>query len=86
MDIPMGESIWADRTLTLMWHIVVRRARSLSKHIAPPGLLVNLLSRVEATRTSAAEQLRSEHTHSLLLGRAATQSDDADIANIYHIL
>ena len=79
MEIPMGESIWADRALTLMWHIVMRRAWSLSKHSAPPESLANLLSRDEAKRASAAEQLRSEHTHFLLLERAATQSDDADI-------
>ena len=31
MEIPMGESIWADRALTLMWHIVMRRAWSKIK-------------------------------------------------------
>ena len=40
MDIPMGESIWADRALTLMWHIVMRRAWSNTKNndtrFAPP--------------------------------------------------
>ena len=79
MEIPMGESIWADRALTLMWHIVMRRAWSLSKHSAPPESLANLLSRSEATRTDAAAQVRMEHENFLLLERSAAQLDDAEI-------
>ena len=79
MEIPMGQSIWADRALTLMWHIVARRAWILSKHSAPPESLANLLSDSDAKMTRAAEQLRSEHEHFLLLERAATTADDADI-------
>ena len=77
MDIPMGESIWADRALTLMWHIVMRRAWSLSKHSTPPESLANLLSNSDAKRSRAAEQLRSEHNNFLLLERSATTLDDA---------
>ena len=79
MEIPMGESIWADRALTLMWHIVMRRAWSLSKHSTPPESLANLLSDSDAKMTRAAEQLRSEHEHFLLLERAATTVDDAEL-------
>ena len=57
----------------------MRRAWSLSKHSSPPESLANLLSRSEAQRTRAAEQLQSEHAHFLLLERAATQSDEANI-------
>ena len=43
MEVPMCQSSWADRALTLMWHIVARRAWSLSKHSAPPESLAKLL-------------------------------------------
>ena len=74
----MGESIWADRALTLMWHIVARRAWGLSKHSTPPESLANLLSNSDAKRSRAAEQLRSEHKHFLLFERSATMVDDAE--------
>ena len=60
-----------------MWHIVARRAWSHSKHSAPPESLANLLSRSEAERTRAADQLRIERENFLLLERSATTVDDA---------
>ena len=57
----------------------MRRAWSPSKHSAPPESLANLLSDSDAKMTRAAEQLRSEHEHSLLLERAATTVGDAEI-------
>ena len=77
MEIRMGQSIWADRALTLMWHIVARSAWSLPEHSTPPESLANLLSDSDAKMTRAAEQLRSEHEHFPLLERAATTVDDA---------
>ena len=68
IEIPMGESIWADRALTLMWHIVARRAWSLSKHSTPPESLANLLSSSEEQRTRAAKQLEREHQIFLFVG------------------
>jgi len=78
MGIPMGESIGADRALTLMWHIVAGKAWSLSKHTTPPESLANLLSKFDAKRSRAAEQLRSEHKIFLLWERSATMVDDAE--------
>ena len=60
-------------------HIVARRAWCLSKHSTPPESLADLLADYDAKMARAAEQLQSAHAQTLLLERAATQSDEANI-------
>jgi len=77
MEIPMGESIWATRSLLYMWHIHMRRVWSLAKHSAPPEPLAELLAPRAATRDRRAQQLKTEHRNFLLLERRVHQVADA---------
>ena len=77
MEIPMGESVWATRSLLLSWNVVMRRSWSLAKHSAPPESLSGLLDPAEETRTMTANKLKAEHQHFLLLERRALTLDDA---------
>ena len=77
MEIPMGESIWATRSLLYKWHIHMFRAWSLAKHSAPPESLAGLLAPAAATRARRARQLKVEHRIFLLLERRVHQLDDA---------
>ena len=78
MVIPMGESTWATKALSYMWHIHMRRSWSLAKHSAPPESLAGLLAPAEGTRRARARKLQAEHTNFLLLERRAHHLEDAN--------
>ena len=79
MDIPMGESDWATKALSLSWHIVARRAWSLSKHSTPPESQAGLLASDLERRRRTAAALRESHRNFLLLERRAVTFDDAAV-------
>ena len=67
MEIPSGESIWAERALQLGLHIVSRRGWSLSKHSIPPESWAGLLSAQNGRARAAAASLKTQHETLLLL-------------------
>ena len=77
MEIPMGESKWAERAVLLAWSIYKRRVWSLAKHSMPPESNALLLSPSAEIKARAATELKQTHVNFLLLERRAIDKDDA---------
>ena len=60
MEIPMGESSLATKTVMLSWPIVSMRSWSLTKHDCPPESYAGILGRDPALRARVAADLRTE--------------------------
>ena len=77
MDIPMGQSEQATKALMLSWHIVSKRAWSLSKHCCPPDSYAGIVAN-PAVEAAVANELRSDHMALLSLERTALVCDMAE--------
>ena len=80
MEIPIGESTWAMKTLTLAWTLFEKRSWTMSKHTSPPDCYANILT-IETDDASAEKrnavmrEMKIHHNNVLSLERSMLRND-----------